>query len=81
MKREFALVDCACHNITATGNEVHFHIAGSAEVKWIEVFLNDELINILPIKPTIPVCNGDILKCKLPADGLTWALRGVLDVD
>lgn len=82
MKREFALVGCRTTNVTCDGDTIHFHIASVTEVRWIEVFLNDELINVLPVNLAIPVNSGDILRVKLPPEGQTWlnAWKGYPDV-
>lgn len=82
MKREFALVGGVTNGVMCDGDTVHFQIAMSIEAKWIEVFLNDELINVLPISPPIFACCGDILKAKLPPDGQMWlnAWKGNPDV-
>ena len=72
MKREFALVGCSTTGVACDGDTIYFHVSGATEVRWIEVFLNDELINVLPVVPMMPVCCGDILKVKLPPDGLMW---------
>lgn len=65
MKREFALIDVPVTGVTIENNIVRFHIAGSAIARFMEVHLNDELINVLSFGTPIHVGCGDILNITL----------------
>lgn len=79
MKREFALVDVLHGEPILCHSEVHFPIESSGCITLVEIHLNDELINVIRIKPThIYVKPGDVLKLYIPDFGQS---AEALDID